>query len=121
MTASVARWRRVVLDANVLVQAPIRDAILRAAEDELLVVYWGPTILEEVARALRYKLFADRPDAVARTNSLLQALARSFPEHCTVMRLLDCPPWQSVRAVGWCHRAMGMCWRRLYMPMPGRL
>jgi RNA polymerase sigma factor (sigma-70 family) len=48
-----ARWRRVVLDANVLVQAPIRDTLLRAAEEELLAVCWGPTILDEVARTLR--------------------------------------------------------------------
>ncbi|MFN8513317.1 MAG: PIN domain-containing protein [Thermomicrobiales bacterium] len=79
MTASVARWRRVVLDANVLVQAPIRDLILRAAEDELLVVYWGPTILTEVERTLRDKLFAGRSDAIARTGRLLHALGHSFP------------------------------------------
>jgi predicted nucleic acid-binding protein len=80
MTASVARWRRVVLDANILVQAPIRDALLRAAEDNLLLVYWGPTILEEVERTLRDKLFSARPDAAARTERLLRAFARFVSE-----------------------------------------
>ena len=30
-----ARWRRAVLDATLVVQAPIRDTLLRAAEEEL--------------------------------------------------------------------------------------
>jgi predicted nucleic acid-binding protein len=79
MTARPARWRRVVLDANVLVQAPIRDTLLRAAEEELLTVFWGPTILEEVARTLRERILARHADAAERVARLLAALAEAFP------------------------------------------
>jgi predicted nucleic acid-binding protein len=79
MTARPARWRRVVLDANVLVQAPIRDTLLWAAEEELLTVFWGPTILDEVARTLRERLLARHADAAARVARLLAALAATFP------------------------------------------
>jgi predicted nucleic acid-binding protein len=79
MGARPARWRRVVLDANVLVRAPIRDTLPRAAEEELLVVAWEPTILDEVARTLRDRLLARHGDAAARVARLLAALAAAFP------------------------------------------
>ena len=42
----------ILLDANVLIQAPLRDTILRAAERDLVRVRWTELILEEVQRNL---------------------------------------------------------------------
>ena len=46
------RAPRAVLDANVLLQAPLRDTLLRAAERRLFVPLWSPAILDEVRRNL---------------------------------------------------------------------
>ena len=48
--SSSAPVRQVVLDANVLLQAPIRDTLLRLAQDGSLAVFWTDEILEEVRR-----------------------------------------------------------------------
>ncbi len=47
---SVAPRLTVVLDANVLLQAPIRDTLLRAAEANLFLPRWNSSILDEVER-----------------------------------------------------------------------
>ena len=44
--------RKVVLDANVIIPAALRDTLLRAAEEELYDVYWSEAILDEVQRNL---------------------------------------------------------------------
>jgi hypothetical protein len=41
-----------VLDANVLLPAPLRDTLLRLAEAELYVPRWSERILDEVAKNL---------------------------------------------------------------------
>ncbi len=44
--------RKVILDANVIIPAALRDTLLRAAEVELYDVYWSEAILDEVQRNL---------------------------------------------------------------------
>ena len=70
--------RRVVLDANVLLQAPIRDTILRLAESRMLRVFWSPDILAEVAR--NFAAVSGSEDAPRRLAHLLAALESHFPE-----------------------------------------
>jgi hypothetical protein len=43
---------RVLLDANVLVQAQVRDLFLRLAEAELIDIRWNAQILDETRRTL---------------------------------------------------------------------
>ncbi len=69
------RRLRVLLDANVIVNAQVRDLICRLAEAELLDVRWSAAILEETRRALVEGLGLD-PSKVDR---LLDALGRAFP------------------------------------------
>lgn len=45
-----------LLDANVLVNAPIRDTLLRAAEESLYRLILSVDILEEMRRALETNL-----------------------------------------------------------------
>ena len=67
----------VILDANVLVQAPIRDTLLRLAEGPTLYrVRWSAEIIAEVQRTLEGK-FAITP---ARTARLESKLREHFPE-----------------------------------------
>lgn len=69
------RRLRVLLDANVIVNAQVRDLICRLAEAELLDVRWSAAILEETRRALVEGLGLD-PYKVDR---LLGVLDRAFP------------------------------------------
>ncbi|HXH55731.1 MAG TPA: hypothetical protein VNL12_00345, partial [Iamia sp.] len=70
------RRLRVLLDANVLVNAQVRDLICRLAEAELIDVRWSTTILDETRRALVDGLGLDP----SRADRLLDALGRAFPE-----------------------------------------
>jgi predicted nucleic acid-binding protein len=70
---------RVVLDANVLLKAPIRDTLLRAAEEGFYLPHWNSTILAEVARNLPH-LIERRPDASRRAAYLIQRLTMAFPD-----------------------------------------
>ncbi len=74
-----ARAPRAVLDANVLLQAPLRDTLLRAAERRLFVPLWSPAILDEVRRNLP-KLIARLDQPQLRAERLLAALEEAFPE-----------------------------------------
>jgi len=78
MTARVEAVPRAVLDANVLLQAALRDTLLRAAEAALYVPYWGPTILAEVEHELP-RLIARHTDAVQRAAHLVNQLQLAFP------------------------------------------
>ncbi len=68
----------VVLDANVLIQAAVRDTLLRLSEQRLFLCRWSEEILEEVCRTLVGKrgLSADK---AAR---LLEQLRTHFPDAC---------------------------------------
>jgi predicted nucleic acid-binding protein len=68
--------RKVLLDANVLYQAPLRDTLLRAAARGLFQVYWSEQILDEAVGAL---LLRGRisPEQGRR---LRETLERAFPE-----------------------------------------
>lgn len=68
-----------LLDANVLVQAPLRDTLLRAAEARLYLPLWSPTILAELAQALR-RLRATDPAAPVKVARLVRALLDAFPD-----------------------------------------
>ncbi|MBI4910281.1 MAG: PIN domain-containing protein [Acidobacteria bacterium] len=67
----------VVIDANVLVQAPVRDTLLRLAEGpELYRPLWSARVMDEVKRTLQgqFRISADR---VARLESRLR---EHFPD-----------------------------------------
>lgn len=70
------RWR-LVLDANVLLQASLRDLFLRLAEVDLIAVFWSEAILAEVERNFA-KVSGDE-NAQGRYRRLRAALLRSFP------------------------------------------
>lgn len=70
------RGLRVLLDANVIVDAQVRDLLCRLAEAELIELRWSSRILEESRRALTDKLGLD-PLKVER---LITALMRAFPD-----------------------------------------
>jgi len=78
-TASSAREpiRRVVLDANVLLQAPIRDTLLRLAEMKVLAVFWSGEILSEGER--NFAAVSGPTNADERCQRLLQAMERFSP------------------------------------------
>jgi predicted nucleic acid-binding protein len=76
-SAGAPVWR-VVLDANILLQAPIRDTLLRLAEARILVVFWSPDILAEVSRT--FAAVSGSTDAPRRLAHLLAALQTHFPE-----------------------------------------
>jgi predicted nucleic acid-binding protein len=65
----------VLLDANVIVDAQIRDLFCRLAEAELIEIRWTATILEETRRTLIDKLALD----AAKVDRLIAALNDAFP------------------------------------------
>lgn len=65
-----------LLDANVLIQAPLRDTILRAAESGLVHVRWSHQILDEVQRNLVEARLTDE----RRAARLIQTLLVAFPD-----------------------------------------
>jgi len=65
-----------VLDANVLLPAPLRDALLRLAEADLYVPKWSERILAEVARNL---VESGRTDA-GRAARVTETMRAAFPE-----------------------------------------
>jgi predicted nucleic acid-binding protein len=69
----------VLLDANVLVPAALRDTLLRLAEEPRLYrPRWSEPILGEVSRTLEQKLSRSQ----AETARLRNALEEHFPEAC---------------------------------------
>lgn len=64
------------MDANVIVDAQVRDLFCRLAEAELVEFRWSDRILDEATRALTDNLGID-PDGVER---LMMALRRAFPD-----------------------------------------
>jgi predicted nucleic acid-binding protein len=70
------RRPRYLLDANVLVDAQVRDLFCRFAEAELIDVRWSATILDEVRRTLTGRLGLD----ARKVERLLDLLDRAFPD-----------------------------------------
>lgn len=67
----------VLLDANVLVQAPLRDTLLRLAEGpQLFRPLWSDRIFDEVRRTLQNQ-FGIPPSRIARLEDVVQ---QHFPE-----------------------------------------
>lgn len=79
----------VLFDANVLIQAPLRDTILRAAENGLVHVRWSRQILAEVQRNLVEARLTDELRAARLVQTLLQvfsdALITGFEERIPSM------------------------------------
>lgn len=71
-----ADWR-LVLDANVLLQTPVRDTLLRLAQEEIITVFWSDSILAEVER--NFPRVSGAVDASRRYGRLLGALRHHFP------------------------------------------
>lgn len=69
------RLPRVFLDANVVVDAQVRDIFCRLGEAGLIDLRWSEQILDEVRRALVENL--QRPPA--KVDQLLRTLERAFP------------------------------------------
>lgn len=67
---------QVVLDANVLLPAPLRDTLLRLAEADLYVPKWSERILAEVTKNL---VESGRTDA-ERAARVTETMAAAFPE-----------------------------------------
>ncbi len=65
-----------VLDANVLLPAPLRDTLLRLAEAELYVPRWSERILDEVAKNL---VESGRTNA-ERAARVTETIEAAFPE-----------------------------------------
>lgn len=68
----------VVFDANVLLQATIRDTLLRCAEANLLLPFWSEEILEEVHRNFA-RVARPQHDPEGKVASLFRALEHTFP------------------------------------------
>lgn len=66
---------RVLLDANVLVDAQVRDLFLRLAEADLIDVRWSMQILDETRRTLVQRLGLEP----ASSDRLLEIMQRAFP------------------------------------------
>jgi predicted nucleic acid-binding protein len=66
----------VILDACVIVPAPLRDTLLRAAAKGLFRVHWSDDILEEVERTLVNRRLTDAPKA----RYLIETLEETFEE-----------------------------------------
>jgi hypothetical protein len=66
----------VLLDACVLYPAPLRDTLLRVAEENLYAVRWSRRILDEVAR----NLIEDRRASPEQTANLVNAMTRAFED-----------------------------------------
>lgn len=71
----MVRPLRVLLDANVLVNAQVRNLFLTAAEFELIQVYWSDEILTETRRVLLDRLDRTRQEA----DRFLDAIRTFFP------------------------------------------
>lgn len=67
----------VILDANVLLQAPMRDTLLRLAEINVLGVFWSEAILAEVAR--NFAAVTGATNASERWARLVVAMQGAFP------------------------------------------
>lgn len=67
---------RVLLDANVLLDAQLRDLFLRMGEHELIDVRWSRRILEETRRAMVHRLGLE-PN---RVDHLMSVLGMAFPD-----------------------------------------
>ncbi|MGH7862622.1 MAG: PIN domain-containing protein [Candidatus Dormibacteraceae bacterium] len=65
-----------ILDANVLIPAPLRDVLLRAAEADLYRPYWSAAILEEVRRNVVEHGMSD----MVRARRLIDRIRVAFPE-----------------------------------------
>ncbi len=74
-----------VLDANVLLPAPLRDTLLRLAEAELYVPKWSDRILAELAKNL---VESDRTDS-ERAALVTAAMREAFPEAMTLESLVS--------------------------------
>lgn len=68
--------RGAVLDANVLIPAPLRDILLRSAEAGLFRPYWSEQILSEMRRNLIQRGMTDE----ARAKRLVEVMQHVFPE-----------------------------------------
>lgn len=68
--------RVVVLDANVLIPAALRDTLLRAAERRLYQLRWSDAILDEVSRNLIENHLTTEDDAI----HLIDVMRSFFPE-----------------------------------------
>ena len=79
MSEPLAILPSVVFDANVLLQAPIRDTLLRCAEANLLLPIWSDEILEEVRRNF-VRVARPRQNPEEKISSLLRALDLTFPD-----------------------------------------
>lgn len=77
---------RVVLDANVLVPAHLRDVLVSLAEAGLFVPLWSPEILDEMLRHL-----PDRVEDAARAH-LVEQMGLAFPD-----ALVVCPDTVTVQ------------------------
>jgi predicted nucleic acid-binding protein len=67
---------RVVIDANVLMQAAVRDTLLRLSEQQLFACRWSDDIIAEVRRNLIGKLKLEE----ANVDRLVGELRTYFPE-----------------------------------------
>lgn len=67
----------VILDANVLYNAAVRDTLLRAAAIGLYRVHWSPRILDEAFRNMLADARLKSPEAAARLRAQLRT---HFPE-----------------------------------------
>lgn len=70
------RRLRIFLDANVLVDAQIRDIFCTMAEAELIDLYWSKEILSETRQALTTRLKLDSK----KVERMLEAFAAAFPD-----------------------------------------
>lgn len=68
--------RKVILDANVIIPAVLRDTLLRAAEAKLYDVYWSEMILDEVQR----NLVGEGMTTAQGARSLVSTLRAFFPD-----------------------------------------
>ncbi len=67
---------RVVLDANILFQAAVRDTLLRAASESLFQLYWSQHILDELER----NLIAGKRVPETKARRLRGRMEEIFPE-----------------------------------------
>lgn len=68
--------RRLVLDANVLFSAALRDTFLRAAKVGLCQIFWSEQILDEMCRSL----IVERKSTAKKAARLRANMEESFPE-----------------------------------------
>ncbi|NMO15286.1 PIN domain-containing protein [Pyxidicoccus fallax] len=79
----------VVLDANVLIPLTLCDALLGAAEEGLIQIYWSEEILEEVRRNLVEKIGLTEAKAVRRVSTMReffpQAMVTGYEQQMRAM------------------------------------